>query len=125
MILHLPNGYETQVGENGAALSGGERQRIALARALYGNPRFIVLDEPNANLDAVGEEALLNALTCLKEKGITTVIIGHRPNIIQHVDKIMVLNNGQIQDFGARDLVLAKLAERARKGNVTEIKHHG
>jgi PrtD family type I secretion system ABC transporter len=125
MILHFSNGYDTSIGESGAALSGGERQRIALARALYGNPRFVVLDEPNANLDAVGEEALLNALKNLKEKGITVVIIGHRPNVIQHVDKILVLRQGQVQDFGAKDEVLARLTENAKKANVTEIKRHG
>jgi PrtD family type I secretion system ABC transporter len=125
MILHFPNGYDTTIGESGASLSGGERQRIALARALYGNPRFVVLDEPNANLDAVGEEALLSAVKNLKEKGVTLVMIGHRPNVLQHVDKILVLRQGQVQDFGAREEVLARLTENAKKANVTGIKRLG
>ncbi|MBT7950572.1 MAG: ATP-binding cassette domain-containing protein, partial [Gammaproteobacteria bacterium] len=125
MILHFPNGYETSIGESGASLSGGERQRIALARSLYGNPRFVVLDEPNANLDAMGEEALLSAVKNLKEKGVTLVMIGHRPNVIQHVDKILVLRQGQVQDFGAREEVLARLTENAKKANVTGIKRLG
>jgi PrtD family type I secretion system ABC transporter len=125
MILRFSNGYDTPIGESGSALSGGERQRIALARALYGNPKFVVLDEPNANLDAVGEEALLSAVKNLKEKGVTLVVIGHRPNVIQHVDKILVLRQGQVQDFGAREEVLARLTENAKKANVTGIKRLG
>lgn len=124
MILRFPKGYDTPVGESGSALSGGERQRIALARALYGNPKFVVLDEPNANLDAAGEEALINAVRTLKDRKVTLVIIGHRPNVIQHVDKVLVLRQGQVQDFGERNEVLARLSERAGGKNVTEIKRH-
>lgn len=115
MILHLPQGYDTQVGESGAALSGGERQRIALARALYGEPRFIILDEPNASLDASGEEALLGAIKTIKTRGATVIVIGHRPSVIQHVDKILVLGNGQVQDFGGREEVLERLSKAKRK----------
>lgn len=123
MILRFPQGYDTYIGESGASLSGGERQRIALARALYGNPKFVVLDEPNANLDAIGEEALQNAVKVLKERKVTSVIIGHRQNILQHIDKVLVLNQGQVQEFGDRDTVMTKLYEKA-KGNVKEIKRN-
>ncbi len=97
-------------GEGGAVLSGGQRQRIALARALYGEPRFLVLDEPNANLDHDGEAALLDAIAAQKAEGVTMVIIAHRPSILQHVDKLLVLRDGTMQMFGARDEVMAKLA---------------
>lgn len=110
MVVRLPEGYETQVGDGGVGLSGGERQRIGLARALYGNPRLVVLDEPNSSLDAAGEAALLNALKQLKQKGVTVVLIGHRPNIVQFADKLLVLVNGQVQDFGPREAVLRKLS---------------
>jgi len=125
MILRFSNGYETAVGDSGSALSGGERQRIALARAVYGDPKFVVLDEPNASLDAVGSEALVTALAALKERKVTVVVIGHRPYVMQHVDKILVLRQGQIQDFGPKDEVFARLAEQAGGNKVTEIKRHG
>ncbi len=109
MILRLPAGYETEIGDSGMVLSGGERQRIALARAVYGAPRFIVLDEPGASLDHVGEEALLDAIDTLKERGVTLVVIAHRPSILRHVDKVLVLRDGAMQTFGPRDEVIAKL----------------
>ncbi len=109
MILRLEKGYETEIGDGGAALSGGQRQRVALARALYGNPSFLVLDEPNASLDSVGEAALMDAIRNLREKGITVVVIAHRPNVLKHVDKIVVLRNGMIDDYGWRDDILEKL----------------
>lgn len=109
MIMQLPQGYDTRVGEGGAALSGGQRQRVALARALFGPVRFVVLDEPNANQDRVGEAALLQALAKLKAAGVTTVVIAHRPAIIQNVDKLLVLKDGQIASLGPREEVLASL----------------
>lgn len=109
MVLRLPAGYDTEIGESGAALSGGERQRIGLARALYGDPKFVVLDEPSASLDHVGEEALVKAIGLLKERGVTQVVIAHRPSILRHVDKVLVLREGTIQAFGPRDEVLQKL----------------
>ncbi|MCR9212715.1 MAG: type I secretion system permease/ATPase [Proteobacteria bacterium] len=109
MVLRLEKGYETEIGEGGAALSGGQRQRIALARAVYGNPSFLVLDEPNANLDSVGESALMNAMENLRAQGMTIFVIAHRPNILQHVDKILVLKDGMVQEFGYRDDVMMKL----------------
>ncbi|MEP4486835.1 MAG: type I secretion system permease/ATPase [Halioglobus sp.] len=110
MILQLPQGYDTPVGPRGVTLSGGQRQRIALARAVFGDIRFIVLDEPNANQDRAGEMALMRALKQLKEQRITSVVIAHRPAIIEYVDKVLVLRDGKIEAFGAKDEVLSRLA---------------
>ncbi|TPL10211.1 type I secretion system permease/ATPase [Mesorhizobium sp. B2-4-14] len=109
MILRLPRGYDTDIGEHGSILSGGQRQRIGLARALYGRPALVVLDEPNSSLDAAGEEALNQAIAAVKEAGSTVVIIAHRPSLMAHVDSLLVLNEGQTQMFGPRDAVLAQL----------------
>src|SRR5262249_4248154 len=110
----LPAGYQTQIGSAGSQLSGGQRQRIALARALYGHPRFVVLDEPNANLDAEGELALANALEALKERRVTVVLVGHRPNLMEHVDKIAVLKEGALEAFGPRAAVLSRMGATVR-----------
>ncbi len=109
MILQLPMGYETEIGEAGAYLSGGQRQRIGLARALYGRPRLIVLDEPNANLDTDGEDALVNAIVQAKSWGATVVIVAHQPRILRPVDKLMLLREGRMDLFGPRDEILNKL----------------
>ena len=109
LVLRLPSGYDTEIGEAGAVLSGGERQRIAFARAIYGNPKFVVLDEPNASLDHAGEEALLDAIGKLRAQGVTLVVIAHRPSILRHVDKVLVLSEGAIQMFGPRDEVVPQV----------------
>ena len=108
LILRLPQGYETPLGEAGSSLSGGQRQLIGLARALYGEPKLVVLDEPNANLDRDGEAALAAAVSGLKQRGCTVIVIGHRPSTMQMVDKLAVLVDGTLQDFGQADAMLAK-----------------
>ncbi|NIK47879.1 ATP-binding cassette subfamily C protein [Variibacter gotjawalensis] len=110
LIQQLPNGYNSQIGEGGAILSGGQRQRIGLARAFYGKPSLVVLDEPNANLDAAGEEALLRALQRAKQLKMTVVTITHKINILAVVDKILLMNGGTVQMFGDREQVLSKIA---------------
>lgn len=109
MIQRLPDGYNTQIGDSGAALSGGQRQRIGLARALYGMPSLIVLDEPNASLDSAGEQALMNTILRLKEAGKTVVMVTHKTNALAQCDAIMVMQDGAVQAFGPRDEILAKI----------------
>jgi ATP-binding cassette subfamily C exporter for protease/lipase len=115
MILRFPKGYDTPIGEAGGMLSGGQRQRVGLARALYGCPVLVVLDEPNANLDDVGEQALMRAVCELKNRGATVFLITHRPHAIAVADQLVVMNDGQIQVQGPRDAVLAHLRQQAQQ----------
>jgi ATP-binding cassette subfamily C protein len=108
LIQRLPNGYDTQLGPQGHALSGGQRQRIALARAFYGSPRVVVLDEPNAALDSEGEEALVSALIGARSQGITCIVITQRTSILPAVTRLMVIKDGRVEAFGPRDEVLAQ-----------------
>jgi ATP-binding cassette subfamily C protein/ATP-binding cassette subfamily C protein EexD len=109
LILRLPNGYETEIGDQGTILSGGQRQRIGLARAVYGRPALLVLDEPNSNLDASGEEALNRAIEMMKTSGSTIVVVSHRLSLLSHVNQILALSEGQMQLVGPREQVLAQL----------------
>jgi ABC-type protease/lipase transport system fused ATPase/permease subunit len=110
MILALPKGYETVLTATGAPLSGGQRQRIALARAVFGDPKLIVLDEPNSNLDGEGEAALHAMLVALKARGTTVLMIAHRPSILASLDKVLVLRGGAVSDFGPIDRVMPRIA---------------
>jgi PrtD family type I secretion system ABC transporter len=112
MILRLDRGYDTEIGEDGLRLSGGERQRVALARALYGCPKLVVLDEPNANLDSAGERALSGVIAGLKENGTAVVVIGHRPSTLAAVDKILVLVGGRVDAYGSREELLGRTARQ-------------
>ena len=112
MILRFPKGYDTPMGEAGGLLSGGQRQRIGLARAMYGMPALVVLDEPNANLDDEGEAALVRAVQGLKAQGKTVVLISHRPGIVSVADRLLILQNGTVQASGPRDGVLAALQKQ-------------
>ncbi|WP_333473632.1 type I secretion system permease/ATPase [Limnohabitans radicicola] len=112
MILRFPNGYDTRVGQGGSFLSGGQRQRIGLARALYGDPSLVVLDEPNANLDDEGENALLKAVQLMKDQGKTVVLISHRPGVIQVADRLVLLQDGKLVASGPRDGVLAAIQQQ-------------
>jgi len=119
-IASLPLGFDTPVGIDGAQLSGGIRQRIGLARALYGDPVFLVLDEPNASLDAAGDQALLQAIAHAKARGASVVLVTHRPQILELADKLLILREGQMQAFGPRDQVMAALQQamaKARAGD--------
>jgi ATP-binding cassette subfamily C exporter for protease/lipase len=115
MILHLPQGYDTILGEGGAGLSGGQKQRLGLARAMYGDPSLLVLDEPNSNLDDVGEQALVQAVAALRQQGKTVVLITHRTNIIGVTNKLLILRDGMLSMFGPTQDVLNALNEANQK----------
>jgi ABC-type protease/lipase transport system fused ATPase/permease subunit len=112
LILQLPQGYDTPIGEGGAFLSAGQRQREALARALYGNPRLVVLDEPNSNLDAEGETALIESIRRMKTDKVTLVIVTHRSTLLSAMDRVVVLRDGAIEKFGTPAEVLAPARPR-------------
>ncbi len=123
MVLELPDGYETHVGDGGRALSGGQRQRIALARAVYGDVRLIILDEPNANLDHDGEMALRRTLQWLKHNQRTVIVVSHTPAVLHSVDHLLVLRNGRVDRLGPRDQVLADLARNAPPRPLPNVPH--
>jgi ATP-binding cassette subfamily C exporter for protease/lipase len=114
-IMALPQGYDSPAGREGAMLSGGQRQRVGLARAVYDQPTFVVLDEPNSNLDEQGDAALTSAIAQFKSRGTTFVVITHRTSVLGVADKMLVLRDGQTQIFGSRDDVLKALSEAANK----------
>lgn len=120
LILQLPKGYNTEVGEGGAILSGGQRQLVGLARALFGNPSFVVLDEPNASLDGTAELALIEVIRDLKKRGITTVVIAHKPSLIRDVDRLLVLRGGEQKLFGRNQDVLRELNAEHAPGHPAE-----
>ena len=112
MIIKMRDGYDTQIGEQGAALSAGQAQRVALARALYGDPFLIVLDEPNSNLDTEGDEALTRAVRGARERGAIVIVVAHRPVGIEAVDQLLVLKDGRMQAFGPKETVLGQVLQR-------------
>jgi ABC-type protease/lipase transport system fused ATPase/permease subunit len=118
MILQMPNGYDTQIGEGGTVLSGGQRQRIGFARAVYGNPKILILDEPNSSLDTAGEQALVNAMAHLKLAGTTTIFITHNPHFINNVSKLLVMQNGALAAFGPKEWVMAQLNKATQQAQV-------
>jgi ABC-type protease/lipase transport system fused ATPase/permease subunit len=128
-ILAFPKGYDTELGDSGFALSGGQRQRLAICRALYGTPKFIVMDEPNANLDEVGESALTNAITYLKSKGSAIIITTHRPRLVSVADNLLVLRNGAQVGFGpaeeminaVRNLQVVNKDQSASKSSAEDV----
>jgi ATP-binding cassette subfamily C protein len=109
MILRLPIGYETQIGEAGSVLSAGQRQRVALARALFRDPFLIILDEPNSNLDNNGEGALTDAILRVKARGGIVIVVAHRPSALRAVDYVLAIADGRVQSFGRRDDVLRRV----------------
>jgi PrtD family type I secretion system ABC transporter len=121
LILRMPKGYDTDVGEGGVVLSAGQRQRVGLARTVLGNPAFVVMDEPNANLDAEGEDALMRAIDAMKANGATVVIISHKPGVFRAADKMLVLREGRVELFGPRDQVMARLVKPAQTTEVRAV----
>lgn len=109
LISHLKDGYDTDIGEGGAFLSGGQRQRIALARALFGNPKILILDEPNSSLDGEGEQALVTSLQTIRDAGTTIIMVAHKPSVLGFVDKLLLIKDGQLHMYGPRSDILQKL----------------
>jgi ATP-binding cassette subfamily C protein/ATP-binding cassette subfamily C protein EexD len=125
MILRLPQGYDTEIGDGGQHLSGGQRQLIGLARALYGAPKLVVLDEPNSNLDGDAEQALIRGIEELKRRGVTVVLVSHRPTLVQGVDKVLLMRDGAVEAFGPRAEVLKRLVQQARPAEVPSNRVEG
>ncbi|MGH8696325.1 MAG: ATP-binding cassette domain-containing protein, partial [Burkholderiales bacterium] len=121
LILRLPQGYDTPIGEGGAFLSAGQRQRVALARALYGEPRLVVLDEPNSNLDKDGEDALLEAVRRMKAGGVTVVVVTHRPSLLAAMDRVALLRDGAIEKLGALSDIMAEARRPAPAAGASVI----
>ena len=119
LIVRLADGYQTRMGESGRSLSGGDRQRVALARALYGNPFLVVLDEPNASLDAAGDTALTDAIISIRKRGGIAIVIAHRPSALAAVNKILVMANGQARAFGPKDEVLRSMLQTVPPGSAS------
>ncbi|ACP22522.1 alkaline protease secretion protein AprD (plasmid) [Sinorhizobium fredii NGR234] len=122
LILRLPNGFDTEIGEGGAAVSAGQRQRIALARALYGDPFLVVLDEPNSNLDAEGEQALGEAIMNVRGRGGIVVVIAHRPSALASTDLVLMMNEGRLQAFGPKEEVLGKVLRQQQTDRPSPLK---
>ena len=122
LIMRLPKGYDTPLGENGARLSAGQRQRVALARCLFGDPVLFVLDEPNSNLDAEGEAALDRAIRVSMARGASIVVIAHRPSALASIQQILVLSEGRTVALGPRDEILKKVLNRPAPGNAPAAK---
>ena len=121
MILKLPQGYDTVIDAVGGVLSGGERQRVGLARAVYGDPKLVLLDEPNSNLDELGEMALQNALDALKEKKTTVIVITHRRGILSELDKILLMRDGRMISFAPRDEALKQSQQQVSRPKTVGI----
>lgn len=121
MILRLPEGYETRIGEGGAVLSGGQRQRVALARALFGEPFLIVLDEPDANLDGAGDQALNDAILAVRKRGGIVIVITHRASALGNIDLVAIMGEGRIRSIGPRDNMLKSVMRRSTFANVSQV----
>ena len=118
MILRLPDGFQTRVGDGGAALSAGQRQLVGLARALYGDPFLVVLDEPNSNLDADGDVSLANAIQGVRQRGGIVIVVAHRPSALANLDQVLVMAGGTVQAFGPKHEVLASVTRPAAQAQL-------
>jgi ABC-type protease/lipase transport system fused ATPase/permease subunit len=125
MILRFPQGYDTRIGATSGILTGGQRQRIGLARAVYGQPKLVVLDEPNSSLDEAGDLALLGALQSLKTAGTTVLVVSHRASVLPAIDKLLVLRDGQVAMFGPRDEVRQQLQQEATQATAARAAERG
>jgi ATP-binding cassette subfamily C protein len=123
VIVRLPQGYQTLIGDGGRVLSGGERQRIALARALYGDPFLVVLDEPNANLDANGDASLADAVASVRKRGGIAVVIAHRPSALASVNKVLLLSSGKVRAFGSKEEILRNALQPVPSVAANDVRH--